>query len=190
VTRSLEVQAAFISPLFVLFCLTVLALFGLALALSRLRHRRQLSRGKVIGWGTLGIVSLLPLLAVGAVLGWYVVPNFPFTSGVIAHGSSPNGIEACVVQTFKGAEPYQVSLYARHAGEPWRWHYLAHQDNRWRDCRIEFTASELRVYTGSTLRKSFPITATVAASDSDDHGFPANYIPEQILAEHNARYKE
>jgi hypothetical protein len=179
-----------LSPLFVLFCFTALAMFVFVVAVSRLRNRQKLSRGKIVGWAGVALVSLLPLLAIGSVFAWYAAANFPFTSGVIAHASSPTGTEGCVVQTFKGAEPYQVSLYARQSGQPWRWHYLAHQDNRWTDCRIEFRDAELRVYTGSILRKTFPIPAAVTVSDSDDHGFPASYTPEQILAQHNARYKD
>jgi hypothetical protein len=184
------VRPEFFSPLLVLLCFTILAIFAFVFAVSRLRDRRKLSRAKIVAWASLAIASLLPVLAVGSVFGMFTVANFPFTSGVIAHGSSPSGNEACVVQTFKGTEPYQVSLYARQSGQPWRWHYLAHQDNRWSNCRIEFGDAVLRVFTGSTLRKTFPIPAAVTGSDSDDHGFPASYTPEQILAEHNARYKD
>lgn len=89
------------------------------------------------------------------------------TDRTVAHASAASGEEVCVVQTFKDAEPYQVSLYAHKPGSPWVWHYLAHQDCRWRSCRLEFAEGELRVYEGSLLRKKL----TLAENDGPLRGF-------------------
>jgi len=68
--------------------------------------------------------ALILLVGITCFVGRYALDNFPFTSGIAAHARSPSGEEVCIVQTFKGAEPYQVSLYARQSGQPWVWHYL------------------------------------------------------------------
>jgi len=167
----------------------VVPLAVLGLAIWHLKSH-TLSRPKKALWVGVSCVASVPLAGIAFLLVWFAVDNFPFTSGVIAHASSPGGEEACVVQTFKGAEPYQVSLYARRPGEAWMWHYLAHQDDRWRSCRIEFADNQLRVYTGSTLRKSFSVTEATGAPDSAHEELPASYTPEQILAQHNAHYRD
>ena len=176
-------------PIMQVVAIAVLPLALLTVAIMRLRQRRRLSRASAIWWSSVGFVALLPLLGISFLLLWFTVANFPFTSGVIAHASSPVGEEACVVQTFKGAEPYQVSLYARRPGQPWRWHYLAHEDNRWWNCRIEFADGQLRVYTGSTLRKSFSVAEATSKADSAHEELPTSFTPEQILAQHNAHYR-
>lgn len=141
-------------------------------------------------WTGLAVVLLAPLVFILSLLGWFAAANFPFTSGVIAEASAPTGVQACVVQTFKGAEPYQVSIYIRGAGGPWTWHYLAHQDTRWRSCRIEFEGDALRVYTGATLRKTFSLAEVTLRSRSVEHDFPASYTPPQIAARHNEYFRQ
>lgn len=129
------------------------------------------------------------LLAVPALLlGLFLLPQFPFTSEVIAHAVAPSGEEVCVVQTFKGVEPYQVSLFARRSGQKWAWSYLAHQDNRWRSCRLEFIGDALQVYRGSELNRSFSLKRATDITD-DLSPLPAEYTPEMILAHHNQLYQ-
>lgn len=167
----------------------VIVLFALLVAgVWRLRSH-TLSRPKKTLWVAVCCIAFLPLSGIAFLLTLFAVDNFPFTSGVIAHASSPNGEEACVVQTFKGPEPYQVSLYARRPGQPWVWHYLAHQDDRWRGCHIDFTEGQIRVYTGSTLRKSFLLAEAITVTGDPHDELPSNYTPEQILAKHNAYYR-
>jgi hypothetical protein len=153
--------------------------------------RRRIKTGspvvKTLCW-TLQVISLLPWLCILFFVGWFAVDNFPFTSGIIAHDSAPTGEEIYIVQTFKGAEPYQVSLYARRPGQPWVWHYLAHQDARWRDCHVEFEGDTLRVSTGSTLRKTFSLAAITVPSENLRDQLPATFTPRQILDDHNKHF--
>src|SRR3954468_21392270 len=122
--------ANFAVPVLVIIVVILMPLVMSVLAIPRLRASGATSRARKILWGSSLGISLLPILGVGFLILWYVVANFPFTSGIVARASAPSGEAACVVQTFKGTEPYQVSLYARRPGQPWVWHYLAHQDNR------------------------------------------------------------
>src|SRR5690348_8781888 len=110
----------------------------IALAIPHLKDNSA-SRNVKLFWASLLTIGAIPLVCIAFVLVLFVAANFPFTSNVVTHTTGPGGLEACVVQTFKGAEPYQVSLYVHRPGEPWVWHYLAHQDFRWRDSRIDFT---------------------------------------------------
>ena len=135
-------------------------------------------------------VSLLPFIYLSLFVVSAVADNAPFTSGVIASGVAPTGQQVCVIQTFKGWEPYQVSLYARTPNQPWIWHYLAHQDDRWRSCRVEFTGLELEIYTESKLRKKFALAdITTLPKERQEYRWdsllPADYTPEKILARHN-----
>jgi hypothetical protein len=170
--------------------LLVLCVFGitsvpvLVVALSLIGFHRSGKTGKII-WGIVGGISSLPILAVLYGLGWLVILNAPFTSGVIAYASTPAGDEACVVQSSAIIE-YHVSLYARHRGEAWNWNYLGYDDDRWRKCRVEFAGDQLRVYRAGALQKSLLITEAMATKGSDFQ-MPAEYTPEQICARHNAK---
>src|SRR5256885_8172082 len=139
---------------------------------------------KIFQFGlALGLAA--PFLLIALLLVWFTVDNFPFTSGIIAHEFAPSGEEICIVQTFKDVEPYQVSLYARRPGQPWVWNYLAHQDDRWRNCHVEFDGDALRVYTGSVLRKTFSLADATKLPDNSEYQLPAEFAPQQILARHN-----
>ncbi len=140
-------------------------------------------------FGLAGILAL-PSLPLAILASWFTIENFPFTSGIVAHDLAPNGDEICIVQTFKDAEPYQVSLYARRAGQPWIWNYLAHEDGRWRNGHTEFEGDSLRVYTGSTLRKTFSFTAATKIPEVLEYQLPAEFTPQQILAWHNKKFAE
>lgn len=166
-----------------LFC-GVIAVPLAFLAVSIDQFRKSGTTGRIV-WGSVAGLSSIPVLALSALLIGLIAANFPFTSGVIAHSFNPNGDEACIVQTFTGAE-YRVSLYARHAGQAWIWNYLAHEDDRWCDCRMEFSGDELRIYTGSTLRKAISV-AEATAPKQLEYQMPADYSPDQILARQNAQ---
>lgn len=182
------VQVLFVIEVLVLVVTAPLAL--IFLARNEMRREGRVSALAKTLWTGLGVLLLMPLVFILSLLGLFAAANFPFTSGVIAEASAPNGEQACVVQTFKGAEPYQVSIYIRRTGGPWTWHYLAHQDTRWRRCRIDFEGDALRVYTGATLRKTFsPAEATLRSKDTG-HDLPANFTPAQIAAEHNEYFRE
>ena len=174
-------------PILMLGGIIVVPLVLLSVAISRLRSA-TVPRPKKALWVDITCVASLPLLAIALLLIWFTADNFPFTSGVVAHTSSPNGEEVCVVQTFKSVEPYQVSLYARRHGQPWVWHYLAHQDSRWRSCKIDFAEGQIRVYRGSVLRRRYSVAEAVTVTGNPHDELPATYTPEQILARHNAYY--
>ena len=179
----------------VLFLIEVLALVVtgplvlIVLARYEMRREGRVSALAKTSWTGLVVVSLVPLVFILTLLGWFAAANFPFTSGVIAEASAPTGEQTCVVQTFKGAEPYQVSIYVRRAGGPWLWHYLAHQDSRWRRCRIEFEGDALRIYTGATLRKTFSIAEATLRPWNAGHDLPENYTPPQIAARHDEYFQ-
>lgn len=170
------------------------SLVFLAVAVWLVKKGNQVSPAKRIIRFVLAGVLALPFLPLVILVAWFTIDNFPFTSGIVAHDFAPNGDEICIVQTFKDAEPYQVSLYAHRTGQPWVWNYLAHQDGRWRNGHAEFVGDSLRVYTGSTLRKTFSLAAATkvpADSGSDpDYQLPAEFTPQQILAWHNKKFGE
>jgi hypothetical protein len=175
-------------PILAIGAIAIVPLALLGVGVWRLRSY-PLSRPKKTLWVGVCFVAFLPLAGITFSLVQFAVANFPFTSGVIAHTSLPTGEEVCVVQTFKGAEPYQVSLYARRPGQPWVWHYLAHQDDRWRGCHIDFSDGQIRVYTGSNLRDSLSVAEAFTLTGDPRKQLPPAYTPEQILAQHNAKYR-
>jgi hypothetical protein len=160
----------------------------LAVAIALIKNATGVSRAKIIFRFAVAGLLALPFVLSAPLAAWFTIDNFPFTPGIVAHDFAPNGDEVCIVQTFKGAEPYQVSLYARRAGQGWVWNYLAHQDERWRNCHIEFAGDSLRVYTGSTLRKTISLAAATKVPPDSDHQLPAEFTPQQILTWHNKKF--
>lgn len=144
---------------------------------------------KVISFSAIGAL-LIPVLYFAGLLAWFAVVNFPFTSGVVAQASTATGEQASVVQTFKSAEPYQVSLYVRRPAEPWAWNYLAHQDTRWRTCRIEFAADIVRVYRGDTLVRELSLARATDATIHPGNSLPSQYSAQQLLAHHDRRFRQ
>ncbi len=172
--------------------LNLLLLIGIPLALfivswRFLRKGNNLTPLKRRIWEVIGVVSLLPAVFFLLVIFWFIATNFPFTSSIAAHASAPTGEEACVLQTFEGADGYAVRLYARAAGSPWVSHYLAYEDGRWRDCRLEFKGRELFVYEGGALRKIFMLPEATALPKEPAEQIPSNYTPEQILQKYNSK---
>lgn len=160
----------------------------LAVAVRLIKRATEVSPARrIFRFGLAGILAL-PSLFIALLVAWFTINNFPFTSGIVAQDLAPNGDEICIVQTFKGAEPYQVSLYVRRPGQPWVWNYLAHQDDRWRNCHAEFAGDSLRVYTGSTLRKTFSLAAATKVPADSEYQLPAEFTPQQILAWHNKKF--
>jgi len=134
-------------------------------------------------------LAAIPVLFFLCIFGAFAFSNFPFTSNVVAQASTPGGDGICVVQTFKGAEPYQVSYYARRAGGPWVWHYLAHEDDRWRSCKIEVSGDTLRIYCGTNLRETASIAAATAPPLDLQKQLPRDFSATQILAYHVSHYR-
>jgi hypothetical protein len=157
----------------------------------RLKAAKELSRSKRRLWIAVCVTSSLPTLGIAALTLLFIAGSYPFKSGIVAVASAPGGEEVCIVQTYKGAEPYQVSLYARKPGGPWVWHYLEHQDFHWQDCRIEFVGTEMRIYEGGDLRRTLSLAeATTPLPHDSGDDLPSNYTPEQILQHHNEEFRQ
>jgi hypothetical protein len=178
-----------ISPVLNLALWIAIPLVVFIASLWRLRMGKENSRVNRRLWVVVCALSALPLLFVATLVLWFVAANFPFSSGIVAVASAPTGEEVCIVQTFKGAEPYQVSLFARKPEAPWVWHYLAHEDCRWRNGHVEFVGVELRIYDGLELMKTFSLAEATTPPEDARKSLPSTYTPEQILQYHNDRYR-
>jgi hypothetical protein len=176
----------------VLAILAVLVLTPLAcisFGISRLICKS--SGGKLfLGLGV-GIVFVYGILVVG-----YLMMIGAGRSGIVARGSSPEGREYCIVQTYKGwTEPYQVSFYIRDASGVWRWNYLAHQDTVWNSATVTFSGGMAHVnHDGSPVRDIPLPTNTVDLTKiepgyRDDYS-PSNFTPEDILSFHNKKFRD
>ena len=110
------------------------------------------------------------LLAGCLLLGPYFVANFPFTSEIAARAKSKDGTEMCVIQVFKGGEPYQVTFFARKPSSNWESYYLAHQDNRWRNVtiRVDEEKKEALIYKGKKVARTFSLNSSGQSSGSAD----------------------
>ncbi|MCW1884406.1 hypothetical protein OKA04_06660 [Luteolibacter flavescens] len=88
----------------------------------------------------------------------------PGRSGVVAHGSSPQGVRYVVTQRWNGwdswSEPYTVRLYTRGQGQPWQAYYVDHEARRWRRCSVRFSAdgTVLDMTGGDKIERSFDLT--------------------------------
>ncbi len=157
------------------------------------RHRRSHSIGAkvIITAGT--AICLAYLLAIG----FHVITVGPYKSGVLAQGNSPSGSEYCVVQTYKAfgliGEPYQVSFYMRDTDRVWRWQYLAHQDNAWRDLIVTFNGSKARVSHRGYPVRELPLPTgsmhPMTMREGEDY-LPASYSVEDVLKWHNTKFKD
>jgi hypothetical protein len=143
-----------------------------------------MKRTKIILFSLLAI----PFICIACLFILFAVCNFPFNSNVLADIVAPNGDQVCVVQTFKGAEPYQVSYYARRPDGPWVWHYLAHQDDRWRACQVEIIGDTMKIYRGSELRKTASLNDVTLPPNDLREQLPGNYTAMQILSNHSVYY--
>lgn len=125
------------------------------------------------------------LLMVAAVL-WL---NAPFTSGVVTYKTLQGGIDTCIVQYFKGlAEPYQVSLYARYPNSNWRWFYLEHESERWRDTSIELKKDGIvSIYEKGKLETTISLNKD-SLEDKEAGYFPGFLSCEDISQEHKYRF--
>lgn len=119
----------------------------------------------------------------------------PWQSKILTHGKSPDGLEYCVVQTYKDfVEPYQVSFYIRDTNGLWRWNYLEHEDGGWRSARVAFSNGTALVFrNGEHFRDVPPPTgmvevATVPSDYRDDY-CPARFSAEDVLRFHNEKCK-
>ena len=113
----------------------------------------------------------------------------------MAQGTSPEGRQYCVVQTFKDmVEPYQVSFYVRDVAGVWRWNYLEHEDVAWHSATVTFTNRVAHV-----SRNGVPFRDVVLPSNTvdlaevqpgyQDYDCPANFTADDILKFHNRKFK-
>lgn len=119
----------------------------------------------------------------------------PGRSGILAQGTSPEGREYCVVQTFKDMfEPYQVSFYIRDAAGVWRWNYLEHQDVAWRSARVDFSNGVARVSRNRVPFRDIGLPTNTLDLSSMQPGYrddycPSNFTVDDILRFHNRKFK-
>jgi len=166
---------------------TYLLVFGIK------RHRRLHSGGAKLMIGTGMAIFLIYLSAIAA----HVVAVGPYRSGILSQGTSPDGAEYCVVQTYKPlgliAEPYQVSFYMRDADRVWRWQYLAHEDDAWRDVAVAVSGGKARVsHRGSPVRELSLPTGSINTNtmrEGVDY-LPASYSAEDIQKWHNTKFED
>lgn len=156
------------------------------------RFRKTRSLGSKIMIGIGAAICLVYVYAIVSYVAWVG----PGRSGVVAHGKSPEGLEYCVVQTYKSliGEPYQVSFFIRDTNGLWRGHYLAHQDVAWRSATVEFDGDYARVYRDGIHARD--ITMPTGSVNMDDvlPGYrdqyrPADFSVEDIVASHNRKFK-
>ena len=170
-----------VDPFLLLFLVAIVAApFILIFGIRRIKRNSQLSRAKRM----LAILALsflmVPFAVFFGMLLWIAFLNFPFSSSVVVQSKGPTGEEVCVVQISDIYE-YSVGLYARRMGQPWVWHFIDGDDYRWRHARVEFVGDEVRVYNGSTLRRTI-VRSKITVDESDgNRQFPANYTPQQIV---------
>ena len=179
---------------FIILIALILILFGtpilfLYLGIRQVKTSRSIGGKILIGFGAAILLIYLSVIVA------YVVLVGPGRSGILTRGISPQGLEYCVVQTFKGmAEPYQVSFYIRDTSGLWHWNYLAHQDDAWRLATVYFSNGVARVSRDGVFRREIPIPtnvvdlATVLAGYQDEY-CPSNFAVEDILKYHNERFK-
>jgi len=159
--------------------------FGLACLLSKA------SGGKLFLGIGIGILCFYAVVAAG-----YMMMIGAGRSGIVAQGTSPNGKEYCIVQTYKGwTEPYQVSFYIRDASGIWRWNYLAHQDTVWSSAAVTFSNGVAHVSRdGHAYRDISLPTDTVDLMKIKpgyrDHYCPSNFTAEDILSFHNKKFRD
>jgi hypothetical protein len=164
---------------------TSLLVFGIK------RHRRLHSLGAKVMIGTGLVIFLVYLSAIVS----HVVAVGPYRSGILAKGTSPDGAEYCVVQTYKPlgliGEPYQVSFYMRDADRIWRWQYLAHQDDAWRDVAVDFSGGKAQVsHSDYPVRELSLPTGGIDTGKmrEGDNYLPASYSAADVLKWHNTKF--
>jgi len=174
----------------VLVVFAVVALAPLAcicFGLSRVINKS--SGGKLLLGIGVGIVCVCGVLVAG-----YLMMIGAGRSGIVARGTSPDGREYCIVQTYKGwAEPYQVSFYVRDASGIWRWNYLAHQDTVWNTATVTFNGGVAHVSRDGRHYRDVPLPtntvdlATIQPGYRDEY-CESNFTPEDILSFHNEKF--
>ena len=172
----------------------VLVLVGMPLLLLIFgvrQFRKSRSVGARIAMG-IGVAVCATYLSTIAAFVWWIGPG---RSGILVKGHSPEGMEYCVVQTFKDmVEPYQVSFYIRDADGLWRWNYLEHEDVAWGSAQVEFHGSVVKVSRNGQPFRDIPMPtgrvdiATVQAGYRDYY-CPAVYSAEDVLRFHNKKYR-
>ena len=135
----------------------------------------------------LGVLVLL-------LLAWGYYSIGPNQSGIVKAGLSPDGREYFIVQTYRDIiEPYQVSFYLREPNGDWRWHYLEHEGDIWRNAEVEFRGTEIDVYRHGELYRVIdndpeslgPLTEE---DFRNNNCLPADWDRARVAARHHARF--
>lgn len=131
--------------------------------------------------------------AIIIVLSSYTLLNYPFHSDVV-YSSSTNGYELCVLQIFKGVEPYQVSLLAKRDKSSWREYYLAHQDNRWKSDRISISMSQQTVRVEYNAKDIWYFDLEESLNVTGWHGghlyYPGHLTPTELVSMLSKYYRD
>jgi hypothetical protein len=141
-----------------------------------------------IGVGILCVYVLAPLA--------YVLMVGPDRSAIVTQGTSPEGNQYCIVQTYKDLiEPYQVSFYIRDSSGIWRWNYLAHEDFAWRSAAVTFTDRFAQIHRDGVRVRDIPVPTNAVDLAKVQPGYqdeycPSNFTAEDVLSFHNRRFKE
>jgi hypothetical protein len=174
--------------LVILMIVVVFPLACISFGIARIGSKS--SGGKLFLGIGIGIVCVYGLLVLR-----YFIWIGAGRSGIVVQGTSPEGRQYCIIQTYKGwVEPYQVSFYIRDTSGIWRWNYLAHQDRAWKSATVTFSGGTAHVirdgqhYRDILLPTNTVDLATVEPGYRGDYS-PSNFTPQDILAVHNQKFK-
>jgi hypothetical protein len=185
-TINFTILITVIAVLVILIGTPILLLY---LGIKQIKTSRSTGGKILIGIGV--TVLLVYLTGIGA----YVIWVGPGQSRILTQGKSPEGLEYCVVQTFKDlVEPYQVSFYIRDTNRLWRWNYLEHEDVAWRSAAVDFSNGLARVSRNGIFFREVPLPtnvvdlATVLPGYLDEY-CPSNFTVEEVFKYHSEHFK-
>ncbi|MCD8534913.1 MAG: hypothetical protein LR011_09035 [Verrucomicrobia bacterium] len=174
-----------------LLVLLVILAFPIVLLIAGFRSRqRPRSMGSKLLIGSGAALCLI----YGAGFVQLISAIGPGQSGLLASGTTPEGREYCVVQTFKSwIEPYQVSLYARDETGLWHWKYLEHEANSWQPVEVTFAEGKAQVFSKGALAGEVDLPSQTVDLDSILPGYRDHYISsdasiEDLVHLHNKKY--
>jgi hypothetical protein len=174
------------------FAIAILAVpvICIGLGLARVTISQTLTPGLFLRVG-LGVACAYVILVLA-----YVSTVGPGRSGIVAQGTSPEGRQYCIVQTYKGLiEPYQVSFYIRDPSGVWMCNPLAHQDFAWRSATVTFSNGIGHIAREGELFRDVPVLTNSVDLASVLPGYrdfycPSNFTAEDVLSFHNKKNKE
>ncbi len=175
--------------LLLLFLIGLVPILCLGVGIRRFRKSRTRGSAALLAMGA--ILFLAYPLATYAAITWVG----PGQSGVLTYGYSPEGMEYCVVQTYKHIlEPYKVSFYIRDADGIWHWNYLEHEDVAWRAAHVEFEGDRILVFRNGKQLREIPTPTEGVDIDSLPTGYrhqycPAEFTLKDVVQAHHRRYR-